>query len=295
MLRNLMATLAFDGSEFHGWQHQPGIRTVQGCFEQGLRRVLRHQVIVIGSSRTDAGVHAAGHVANFFTTCPRPPRIILRALGSRLPKDMSLVHLEEVPLTFHATRSAIGKLYRYRIHAARGRPCELQAQRYTYHVWSPLHIAAMREAAEAWIGTHDFSSFASVGNVRESNVRTIRRIDLYRHLDELRVDIEGSGFLYKQVRNMVGTLVEIGRGQWPASKAAEILLAKDRTAAGPTAPARGLCLRWVKYNLPGLPAPDSAMLARAAAASPPVGIERATVEDDARCDAPLPTDIDLSE
>src|SRR5438552_11389350 len=111
MMRNLMLTLAYDGADFHGWQHQPDLRTVQGCLEQGLRRVVRHQVYVIGCSRTDAGVHAAGYVANFYTTAPAPNVAIFRATGSRLPKDMTLIHLDEVPLTFHATRSAVSKLY----------------------------------------------------------------------------------------------------------------------------------------------------------------------------------------
>ncbi|HUN82500.1 MAG TPA: tRNA pseudouridine(38-40) synthase TruA [Phycisphaerae bacterium] len=295
MLRNLMATLAYDGSDFHGWQHQPGLRTVQGCLEQALRRVVRHQVLTIGCSRTDAGVHAAMHISNFFTTSPLPAPIILRGAGSRLPKDMSLINLEEVPLTFHATRSALGKQYRYRIHAAKGRPCEHLTQRYTYHVWTPLDMDSMREAAAMWIGNHDFSSFASAGNVRESNIRTIRKLEINREGDEIHLDVEGNGFLYKQVRNMVGTLVEIGLGKWPAAKAAEILAAKDRSAAGPTAPARGLCLQWVQYDIANLPKPDAAMLARAALARPPLGAERAIVDEQERGDAPVPESFDLTE
>jgi tRNA pseudouridine38-40 synthase len=295
MLRNLMATIAYDGADFHGWQQQPNLRTVQGCLEQALRRVLRHQVMVIGCSRTDAGVHALAHVSNFFTSTTLPPATILRAAGSRLPKDMSLISLEEVPLTFHATRSAISKLYTYRLHAVRGRPCEQLTQRYTYHVWTPLNDDAMRDAAAFWTGTHDFTSFASAGNVRESNVRTIHRIDLRREGLELQFDIEGSGFLYKQVRNMVGTILEIGRGHWPVSKAVTILDAKDRTAAGPSAPARGLCLRWVKYDIANLPPPSAEMLERAANAKPPSGMHRATVDQHERDTAPMPPEFDVHE
>ena len=295
MMRNLMLTLAYDGADFHGWQHQPELRTVQGCLEQALRRVVRHQVMVVGCSRTDAGVHAAGYVANFYTTTPAPNLAIYRSVGSRLPKDLTLMHLAEVPLTFHATKSAVSKLYRYRLHAVRGRPCEVLAQRSTYHVWTPLDEDAMRVAADVLIGTYDFSSFASTGNVRESNIRTVRRIEIYRHGEELRFDIEGDGFLYKQVRNMVGTLIEIGRGHWPTERMREILDAKDRSKAGPTAPSRGLCLQWVRYDIPNLPPPSADLLERAARARPPAGAECADVESRERTVAPSLTDDGLDE
>jgi tRNA pseudouridine38-40 synthase len=295
MMQNLKLTLAYDGTDFHGWQFQPDLRTVQGCLEQALRRVLRHQVVVIGCSRTDAGVHAAGHVANFYTTNPAPTQAIFRSLGSRLPKDMTTLHLAEVPLTFHATQSADSKLYRYRIYNAVARPCEQLLQRFVYHFWQPLDIEAMRSAAECWVGRHDFSSFASTGNRRDSNVRTIHYIEIHRIGREIQIDIEGSGFLYKQVRNMVGTLTEIGRGRWPATRAREILDAQDREAAGPTAPARGLCLQWVRYDLPGLPHPSPALLERAACAEPPAGAARASVDQQARATAPMPPDLDTHE
>lgn len=295
MLRNYMMHLAYDGADFHGWQNQPGMRTVQGCMEQALRRVVRHQVALVGAGRTDAGVHAAGQVANFFSTHPGPINALTGALGSRLPKDMTIVHMAEVPLTFHATHSALGKLYRYRVHARVGRPCADLAQRFVYHLWSPLDIEAMRAAAESWVGTHDFSSFASKGNVRYSNVRTVLGIEVYRVGWEIRLDIEGTGFLYNQVRNMVGTLIEIGRGRWPVEEAAEILAARDRSRAGPTAPARGLCMQWVRYDLPGLPAPTREMLERARSAEPPKGAIRAEVESRARSTAPIPPGFVVEE
>lgn len=287
-MRNLMLTLAYDGADFHGWQHQPGLRTVQGCLEQGLRRVLRHQVVVTGAGRTDSGVHAAGQVANVFTTSPAPIHAISRALGSRLPKDMTLIRLEQVPLTFHATRSAIRKLYRYRIHNAHGRPCERLQQRFVYHFWQPLDMSAMQAAADCWVGTHDYTAFASAGNDRQSNVRTVQCIEVYRDGWEIRIDVIGTGFLYNQVRNFVGTLVEIGRGHWPVARATEILDSKDRRQAGPTAPARGLCMQWVEYDLPNLPEPSDEMLERAAAAVAPKGAERADVDHRPRASAPLP-------
>lgn len=295
MLRNLMLVLAYDGADFHGWQHQPGFRTVQEALEQSLRRVLRHQVSLVGCSRTDSGVHAAGYVANVYTSNPASHLGMFRGIGARLPKDMTLLHMEEVPLTFHATKSAVSKLYRYRIHNVSARPCEQLAHRYVYHFWQPLDLSAMRVAARHWTGTHDFTSFASAGNVRRSNVRSIRRIELYRQDQEIRMDIEGEGFLYKQVRNMMGTLIEIGRGHWKPEDARTILEAKDRTAAGPTAPARGLCLQWVRYDLPGLPPPSERLLERAREATPPAGAMRALVDKHARSTAPAPPDLDITE
>jgi tRNA pseudouridine38-40 synthase len=295
MMRNLMLVLAYDGGEFHGWQLQPGMRTVQECLEQALRRTLRHQVGVLGCSRTDSGVHAAGYVANLYSTNPAPERGLFHSIGSRLPKDMTILSLAEVPLTFHATRSALAKLYRYRIHNAPGRPCGQQLQRYVYHVWHPLDLDAMRQAAEHWIGTHDFTSFAAAGGVRESNVRTIHRIEIWRRALEVRIDIEGSGFLYKQVRNMVGTLCEIGRGHWAPQRAKEILEARDRTYAGATAPARGLCLQWVRYDLPNLPPPTPEMLERAEQARPPAGSQRAKVDDSPGSTAPMLPGVSMEE
>ncbi len=295
MMRNLMLVLAYDGADFHGWQHQPGLRTVQECLVRGLRRAVRHQVAVIGCSRTDSGVHAQGYVANFYTTNPASDHAIFRSVGARLPKDMTLLHLMEVPLNFHSTQSAVSKLYRYRIHNVTGRPCEQLSQRYTYHVWHPLDLAAMRRAAAYWVGTHDFTSFASAGNVRQSNVRTVHRIELYREGSEIRMDIEGEGFLYKQVRNMMGTLVEIGRGHWSVEQAPLILDAKDRSHAGPTAPARGLCLQWVKYDIPSLPPPSDEMLERAGRAEPPRGALRARVEYQPQSTAPILPGVDMEE
>ncbi|MFQ5412332.1 MAG: tRNA pseudouridine(38-40) synthase TruA, partial [Phycisphaerae bacterium] len=233
MMRNLMLVLAYDGTDFHGWQYQPGIRTVQECVEIALRRTVRHRVAIVGCSRTDAGVHAAGYVANLYTTSPTPDLGIARSLAARLPPDLALVHLEEVPLTFHAPQSAISKLYRYRIHDAGRRPVDRFCHRHVYHPRHSMEIDRMREAAAHLVGRHDFTSFASAGVERQSNVRTIHRIDLTRAGPEIRIDVEGDGFLYKQVRNIVGTLCEIGRGHWAPDRAGAILAARDRAQAGP--------------------------------------------------------------
>lgn len=246
-MRNIRLVVAYDGTDFHGWQNQPGLRTVQGLFEQALRRVVRHQVNLIGSGRTDSGVHAVGHVSNFRTTCELPIEKLRHAIGSRLDKDVSIIEAAEVHPDFHATKSAESKLYRYRIFNSPRRPVERFVQRYVYHFWEPLELEAMQAGAEHLIGTMDFSAMTPVGTARESMVRTVLRCDLERHDDEIRIDVEGTGFLWKQVRNMVGTLINVGRGHWPPGRVAEIIASRDRNAAGPTAPARGLCLQWVRY------------------------------------------------
>ncbi len=248
-MRNIRLVLAYDGTEFHGWQRQPGQRTVQDVVEQAVRRVVRHQVRITGSGRTDSGVHAMGQVANFNTTCLMPCDNLRKAIGSRLPKDVSVSHTDEVPLGFRSTRDAESKLYRYRIYNSPHRPVEEHQQRFTYHFWHPLDVQRMHEGAQHLIGEHDFAAFASSGHGRESTVRSVLRFEVYRHYHTVVADVEGTGFLYNQVRNMVGTLIEVGRGHWPPELVAKILESRMRSMAGPTAPARGLCLQWVRYDL----------------------------------------------
>jgi tRNA pseudouridine38-40 synthase len=248
MPRNIRLLLAYDGTDFHGWQRQPGLRTVQEVLEQALRRVVRHQITLIGASRTDSGVHARGQVANFETTRDIPCENLRRAIGGRLPKDTSLIHVCQVPLTFRACSDPVSKLYRYTIHNTPHRPVGYLRQRYTYHFWHPLDVDPMQDAARHLLGRHDFAAFASKGSERQTTVRTILRLHVHRHYDEVHIDVEGDGFLYNQVRNIVGTLIEIGRGHWPTDKMIDILAGRDRSEAGPTAPARGLCLQWIRYD-----------------------------------------------
>ncbi len=247
MERNVRLLLCYEGTEFKGWQTQPGMRTVQGVLEGVLQRVLRHPLSLVGSGRTDAGVHAAGQVASVRTSCTIPCDRLCHAIGSRLPADLSLRAVSDVSLAFHATRSATGKSYRYRIHNAPERPVQPLTQRYTYHFWKPLDVERMRGGASYLIGERDFTSMATANGARESMVRRVMRCDVWRHLDEIRIDVQGSGFLYHQVRNMVGTLIEVGRGRWPPEQVEVILAGKDRSQAGPTVPALGLSLQWVRY------------------------------------------------
>lgn len=247
MRRNVRLILAYDGTDFHGWQRQPGVRTVQQEVEAAVLRVVRHLTAVIGASRTDAGVHALGQTANFQTDSPAPLNNLQRAISHRLPADVAVVRADEVPPDFHASLSAMGKRYQYRIFNSQRRPVERLAQRYVWHVWTPLDLDRMREAASAFVGTHDFAGFATAGSPRQSTVRTVTRVTLSPAEEEVRIDVEGDGFLYNQVRNMVGTLVEIGRGHWPVERVRLVLASRDRRDAGPTAPPQGLTLHEVQY------------------------------------------------
>ena len=249
MQRNIRLVVAYDGTDFHGWQRQPNLRTIQEDVERATRRVVREPIQLIGSGRTDAGVHASGQVANFLTTCPMPCDALRKAIGGRLPKDISIIQVREVSLDFKCSADAVSKLYRYRIYNDRFRPVELHVQRYVYHVWHPLDAIRMRAAAQHLVGEHDFMALATTGRNYQTTIRRIFRIEVHRRYNEIFVDVEGSGFLYNQVRNIVGTLIEIGRGHWEPDIMPDILASRNRSRAGPTAPARGLCLQWVRYDI----------------------------------------------
>ena len=260
MTRTLQLVTAYDGTDFHGWQQQEGLRTVQGVLEAALRRVVRHKVDLIGSGRTDAGVHAAAHVSCFRTDCTLASNKLRYAIGARLPTDLSIITLKDVDPRFHATHDAISKLYRYRIHNARHRPVQHLTQRYVYHCWTPLDLLAMQRGAKHFVGKKDFRAMVPERAIRSSTVRTILCCEVERHLDEIRIDVEGDGFLYNQVRTMVGTLINVGRGMWKPDDVGTILESGDRTKAGQRAPAQGLCLQWVRYpsQLLREPSPEEA-------------------------------------
>ncbi len=247
--------VAYNGAAYHGWQRQlAGVDTVQERIEHAAVRVLKHPVAVHGAGRTDAGVHAEGQVANFYTTNFAVPLLgVRRAINSRLPGDIAILSAQEMPESFHASRSAIGKTYRYRIFLAATRPVMLDKQVYCY--WRPLDAERMHRAAQRLVGEHDFRGLAQSAEQRENTVRTIYRCDVTEQAGEVHVTVQGSGFLYNMVRNIVGTLMEIGRGHWDADRIDLILESLDRRNAGPTAPPDGLSLVCVHY--PDCPLPNA--------------------------------------
>ena len=248
--RNIKLVIAYNGAAYHGWQRQAeGIDTVQQRVEESASRIVGHPVVVSGAGRTDAGVHAAGQVANFRTTnLSIPLRGLRRAMNSRLPRDIAIRSADEVADDFHASRSAVAKTYRYRIYVAPHRPVELCSQ--VWHYWKSLDAERMRAGAVRLVGEHDFRGLATSAEVRENTVRTIYRCEVAQADSEIVVSVTGNGFLYNMVRNIVGTLVEIGRGRWGPERIEMILASCDRRDAGPTAPPDGLSLMSVEYPLP---------------------------------------------
>ncbi len=244
-IRNIKLTVVYDGSAYHGWQIQPGLKTIQGALTEAIEKLIGGEVRVFGASRTDAGVSALGQVALVQIDSAIPVENLARAITGRLPADIAVAEAVEVPQGFDLIGAVKSKLYRYTIYTGRVRP--VMQIRHCWHLPRKLDVAAMAEAAKMLVGKKDFKSFASSADKRENSVRTIFRCDVSRNDDWVYVDVEGDGFLYNMVRNIVGTLVEVGVGKWRPEKINEILEAKDRTAAGPIAPAAGLCLMCVKY------------------------------------------------
>ena len=250
-MRNLKTTVAYEGSDFAGWQVQPGQRTIQGEIETALAELEGAPVKVHGSGRTDAGVHALGQVCSFKLVNPLPLENLPRALNHRLPPAIRVLAVEEVPAEFHARYSATAKTYEYRI--AREEICSPFERRTVYHLPYPLDEEAMAAAAPRFEGERDFRSLASVDPKRamDSAVRTVFSSQLERAPGRLVYRVRGSGFLYNMVRNIVGTLIEVGRGNFTCDDVDRILEARDRSAAGATAPAVGLFLVSVEYGESG--------------------------------------------
>jgi tRNA pseudouridine38-40 synthase len=245
-MRNLKLVLAYDGTDFNGWQTQPGYRTVQETLETALKVLTGENVRVNASGRTDAGVHAVGQVVNFYSNTHHPSAVLVRAVNGNLPPDVVVSAAQDVPQAFDATRDARRKLYRYVIHD--GEVPDPFLRRYCWQSRWQLDASAMREAAEALKGRHDFHSFETDWPNRMSSVRTITHLAVNRAGDWLWIDVEADGFLYNMVRAIAGTLINVGRDFWPVSHVAEILHAEDRRQAGPTAPAQGLFLMRVSYE-----------------------------------------------
>lgn len=274
-------TIAYDGTNYAGWQIQPSEPTVQQMLEAAIEKVTGAHSSTLASGRTDAGVHALGQVVGFRTESKLPPEVLVRALNANLPNDIAVLHVAEAPEGFRPTHDAKRKRYRYVIHDGPVR--NVFMRRFVWHYnYGRLDVDAMRRAAAALVGKHDFSSFESSGAERVSSVRTVFDLSVERgrlegwvvpgtiedksagqdvghsltyagqgragESDFVTIEIEADGFLYNMVRAIVGTLVQVGRGSQAESWPGEVLRAADRSAAGPTAPAQGLCLMWVDYG-----------------------------------------------
>jgi tRNA pseudouridine38-40 synthase len=258
-------TLAYDGAEFCGWQRQPERRTVQGELERAWAEITGETVRITGASRTDAGVHALGQVASVQSSTHLSPDVLLGGLNAKLPDDAVVRHVDMAPDGFHATHDARRKRYRYSFYNDARRP--LVARRNAWHIPTPLDVAAMHRAAQSLVGAHDFASFQSVGSERDSTVRTIFDASVSRGAGQgrrgaptasvddettalIHFEVAGNGFLYNMVRALAGTLVEVGRGRREENWVAEVIAARDRSAAGQTAPPHGLTLLYVDYDAP---------------------------------------------
>jgi tRNA pseudouridine38-40 synthase len=270
-LRGIRLTVAYDGSRYQGWQSQTNLRTVQGEVQRIARQVVGEDVNLHASGRTDAGVHALGQVVSFQTHCTHSPEIWLKAFSGHLPFDISVIGVEETPPEFHARKYAIRKRYRYLLYD--GQISEVLAMNYMWQTRRTLNFAKMKEASKLILGKHDFASFESGGSRRRSTVRTVYEVKLWRPaLDDgsnsesnnkqwtlpplinpqhlIVLEVEADGFLYNMVRTIVGSLVQIGCGREPVEWIEKVFAARDRRAAGKTAPAQGLYLMSVIYPDP---------------------------------------------
>jgi tRNA pseudouridine38-40 synthase len=255
MVRNLKVILSYDGSDFAGWQVQPGRSTVQGALATAIGRLTGEKVLPQGSGRTDAGVHALAQVATFSTAAAIPVENWVGALNDLLPASIRVLEVSVAAPEFHARKSARAKTYRYRI--LRSAICPPFLSRYVWHYPYPLEEAAMVAAAGVVLGEHDFTSFAAVDPERAerlaasdqgtTNIRTIFASAWTRDGDELNYTVRGGGFLHHMVRNLVGTFLLVGKGSVNLADLRRILEARERSAAGPTAPASGLYLVGVEY------------------------------------------------
>jgi tRNA pseudouridine38-40 synthase len=245
-MRTLKLTVAYDGTRFVGWQRQAEGESIQGLLEEALARFEGRAVTVHGAGRTDAGVHALGQVASVQLTCGHDVETLTRALNAQLPEDLRVRAIDETATDFHARFSARSKTYRYQIRS--GGVASPFDRAYVWHLPECLDVDAMRRAAHALVGCHDFAAFQSVGTQVPDSIRTITESDLRHDGDLLIYEVTADGFLRHMVRAVVGTLVEIGRG-WRAPESMAALLASGtRAAAGATAPPHGLFLLRVDYD-----------------------------------------------
>ncbi|HAZ09573.1 MAG: tRNA pseudouridine(38-40) synthase TruA [Omnitrophica bacterium GWA2_41_15] len=248
-MRNIKLIIEYDGTGFNGWQAQVNgkrLRTIQEEIEKAAKKLFGKKISLIGSSRTDSGVHAKAYVANFRIDSKLELTNIKNGLNSFLPRQISIISSEEVTLKFHSRIDSIGKLYKYTIINRKSRSPLLE--RYSALVPYDLDLTMMRRAAKYLIGKKDFKSFRT-GNKKEksSSVRTVKKIEIISRAPTIEIHIQADGFLYNMARNIAGTLIEVGRGRFKPEQVKEILAKRHRSSAGKTAPAKGLCLEKVFY------------------------------------------------
>ena len=246
-MRRIKLTVAYDGTNYCGWQLQPNGVTIEEVLNKALSELLREEIQVIGASRTDSGVHARGNIAVFDTEARIPAEKICFAVNQRLPEDVRVQKSEEVPLTFHPRKANCVKTYEYKIL---NRKIDMPLNRlYCHFCYFDLDVDRMRQAAACLLGEHDFKSFCTVRTQAEETVRTIYRLDINRDSEDvITMRISGSGFLYNMVRAMVGTCVYAAEGKFPPEAVSDILEGRCRTAAGPTAPPGGLYMTKLWYE-----------------------------------------------
>ncbi len=242
-MRYLKLTLCYDGTNYHGWQIQPNVNTVQGEVERAIKEIFKEDITVTGSSRTDAGVHAKEYVINFATNANIPTEKVPIALNTKLKSDVRILMCEEVDENFHARKSAKNKTYRYTINQS----YNLFERFYEWFLPLPLDKEKMVKASKHFIGTHDFKGFMSVGSSFDTTVKTINSVDINFEKDKIIIDINGDGFLYNMVRIIVGTLVFVGMGNLTEDEIPSVIKSGERQRAGMTAPANGLALLKVNY------------------------------------------------
>ena len=244
-MKRIMLTVAYDGTNYAGWQIQKNAVSIEQVLTEALSELLGEEIQLIGASRTDAGVHSMGNVAVFDTETRIPPEKISFALNARLPKDIVVQDSMEVEPDFHPRKCDSIKTYEYRILNRKFKMPQRERDTHFYHY--PLDLDKMRAASSYLIGPHDFKSFCSIHAQVKSTVRTIYSIRINKEEDVIAISISGSGFLYNMVRIIAGTLIEIGAGKMEPEKMAEILAARNRKAAGPTAPAKGLTMVGIEF------------------------------------------------
>ena len=244
-MKNYKLTIAYDGTNYNGWQKQLKGKTIQDYLEKSIAILVKHDVHVIGSGRTDAGVHALAQIAHFHNMKDIDFYLFLKSINGILPRDIRVTDICYAPMDFHARYSAKGKIYQYHLCLDRFQ-CPFN-EKYSYHVTQDIDLVLMKEAAKLFIGTHDFTSFTNKGGASNVKIRTIKRIDFIDEKGGCYLEFEGNGFLYKMVRNIVGSLLDVAMGKKKKEDITFMLSAKDRRIAGKAAAAKGLFLAKVFY------------------------------------------------